>query len=201
MIDVSGIGVHEDRRLPHAKRVCEQLFGSADLVPWYDEWLSRIENPPLQPEAPELDTLILAPSPRSFGLVKACELLGVRYLGDDTTLVDFAEREPRRGFYWMWAHNGVNNCRIKPKVCRGTFFNERKQLTLGAWEGIWLYAADPTCLDYHDMFLAASVHAEARDNVAVLLKHKDGTVELTWGWDEAQGDRQGCATRHGLPLR
>ncbi len=175
----------------------------------YSTFAEYLEFIPPEPERSEdlpdyLDKLVLVDARiactkgedgKSFkfgGLVKVCELLGVKFTGNNSTFEPFnPEQVKKQDVYWIWCQDGKRNLGKNVQTCRKEF--EKNEIGLDAMEGLALFAQNRKVLQDHYVDLPSSVHCGNRENFACLGLWLDGP-ELGWDWDVNAYSRDGSAS-------
>lgn len=175
----------------------------------YAEFKGYLATIPPQPERPTdlpdyLDKLILVDARiartqdkdgeyQFGGLVKVCELLRVKFTGNNSIFEPFnPEQVKKQDVYWMWCQDGKRNLGKTVQTCRKEF--AENEIGLDAMEGLALFAQHRKIPEDHYMDLPSSVHCGNRKCCAN-LDLWDDVPELDLDWDGDADSRFGSASR------
>ncbi|MFH1099219.1 MAG: hypothetical protein V1723_04885 [Candidatus Uhrbacteria bacterium] len=129
-------------------------------------------------------------------LTKACQLLGVKYDGNDQA---FVPHDPAQAVttsvYWMRCQDGRIHQNRKPADCRTEFAAHGDEVGLSAFEGLSLYAQHPEVIDGHFVDLPGSFRTDDRGDCAYLRRWGVGVVRLVWSWGDDANPSYGSASR------
>jgi hypothetical protein len=165
-------GKSDDLRHIQAKRLWDRGFGRELEFDSFDTYLATIPEIParLLEDDPELPLLSLA-DPR-LGLIKACELIGIKheefsYTEGDAVPWDERHKDLVKPF-WLRHNDGRTNRNRRPDHCRDECTGDILAGT--ALVGIMAYLHHPEIIveDEHVIDLPGSVHRDGRVHCAYL---------------------------------
>ncbi|MBI2483245.1 hypothetical protein HYV74_03660 [Candidatus Uhrbacteria bacterium] len=191
----SGAKVIDPRRA-QAKALWDKGWGRELGCKKFEDYLASIPEIPIFPNGYTVRFPHLVLVDQRITLTRACQLLGVKFDGNDQTFVPY---DPARAVTtqvsWARCQDGrVYNDR-KPIDCRTEFAAKGDEFGLSAFEGISLYAQHPEVIDGHCMDLPGSVRADCRGDCAYLGRWGGGVVQLGCHWDDGALPDFGSASR------
>jgi hypothetical protein len=132
---------------------------------------------------------------KRHGLVKSCQLAGLRYYGNDNAFEDFDPKKVRvEEVYWMRCQDGRRNRGRSAQDCRKSF--AKGETGLIAHEGVAFYIQRPKIIEGHFVDLSDSVSAGRPDRIPSLGSWSLGP-ELHWGWIRGESAGNGSGSRRG----
>ncbi|MBI4276275.1 hypothetical protein HY629_00335 [Candidatus Uhrbacteria bacterium] len=110
----------------------------------FEEYVQSIPEPPPQPEQwkGRFDRLVLVDE--RISVLEACEELGLAFAGAQRRFKTVSAAKPESGVRWMWCNDGKENQSRTPMQLRLSCPKDQTYLTV--FEGIALYAQDPTLI-------------------------------------------------------
>ncbi|MBI4434919.1 hypothetical protein HY635_03865 [Candidatus Uhrbacteria bacterium] len=181
----------DPRILTQAKRLWDKGWatkmldeGGQPRYRTFADYLASIPDLPTFPDTYDARFPHLVLVDQRVQIVEACQMLGVKFGGNDHTFVPFDPAHSVKALvYWIRIQDGKLHRGHKPSVCRTEFAQHGDEVGLEAHEGLALYAQSPDLLEINTaMDLTGSVHADNRGLSASLKRWADDGVKLHWHW-------------------
>ena len=165
--------------------------------PTFADYLASIPDLPAFPAGYDERFPHLVLVDRRVKVVEACQMLNVKFEGNNRTLVAFdPAKASTQPVYWMRCQDGKAYRHRKPSDCRMEFSSHGDEIGLDALEGLACYVQEPSSLELNTaMDLPGSVHSGLRDNCAYLRRWADDGVRLGWCWGGVADPSCGSASR------